>query len=193
MRTVDATLTAALAEGKGLPILRATLGHMDGTTHVTAQAIAYKLTGQTLDVEIDSPTILGDQDAIWLERGLLLNGTEYTITTGRFNIATQKALSNGRQQVHATLFPKAHYVDLAADGTYRDVLTAICTAYGKTAVFEDDAAAWLGYGFFPLGKTLILNDPNYIAHLLQQKWLLFFCDHGSEEVYFYGTERSMFG
>jgi hypothetical protein len=84
----------------------------------------------------------------------------------------------------AELFPTEYY---SADGydTYENVITAFCAAFGKTAVFRDPGAAWLGYRFYPWGKNITLNNANNFLNLLRQKYLIFACDNGGEEVLFY--------
>src|SRR5574341_847391 len=136
MRTVDATLLAALQAGSPKPLVTAYIGYTNGTVIATITTVyRYVLTGTTLEIELPYIGDLGsDQTAVWLKRGLTIAGTEYTITTGRFYIHSQDYLANSRQVVKAGLFPKQYYA-AAANDTYQNVISAFCTAFGKTAVF----------------------------------------------------------
>src|SRR5512142_461682 len=97
-RTVDATLTNALAAGTGIPYLRGYIGYADGTVLHADFVTRYKLTGSTLEFEMPySADDAGDQESIWLERGVTIAGTKYSVTTGRFRIHSQHYLPNGHQ------------------------------------------------------------------------------------------------
>ncbi len=184
MRTVDAALTAALAAGSGKPIAVAYIGYTDGIEIYHANAVNYKLSGLSLQVEIASTIDFGrDQQCVWLKRGLSIAGTDYTVTTGRFFIDTQEYIDGQHQRITGSLFPKQKYT-AAGDDTYENVINAFCTAYGKTAVYKA-ADAWRDYQFLPDGKQIIMNDANHFLNLLAQKYLIHACDHGDEEVLFY--------
>ena len=190
MRSVDATLAAALAAGNGRPIVKATIGKMDGTVIHTQEVVSYKLTARQLEFEMKYTTdIGGNQTAIWLERGVTLNGVDYTVTTGRFPIWSQTYLPNGRQHTVGGIFPKQYY-SAAGDASYQTVIAAICTAFGKTAVFKDGAAAWLAYQFLPDTTLLYLSDANDIFAMMRQKYLIFACDNGSEQILFYALDAA---
>src|SRR5512136_2806373 len=99
-RTIYATLTAALAAGTGIPFLKAYIGYSNGSVIWSGACLRYRLTGQTLELEVPYMDDLGGVSAsIWLERGLTIAGTNYTSTTGRFRILSQHYLPNGRQVV----------------------------------------------------------------------------------------------
>ncbi len=191
MRTIDAMLTAALAAGTGKPVIYGVIGYANGAVLAGTYLVSYKLTGDSLEFEIAyNADIGGDQECIWLERGLTIVGVNHTAITGRFYIHSQRYLPNGHQIVKGGLFPKQYYAAAGYD-TYQNVITAFCAHFGKTAVFRDPAAAWLAYKFFPAGKSIILNDANYMRALLQQKYLIFYCDNGNEEVLFYSCAGSL--
>ncbi len=185
-RVVNATLTAALAAGTGKPFLAVSTGDVDGNVYASATPIAYKLTGTELEVTAPLPDTFGDvaEKYVWLARGLTINGVSYYVNTSRFAIHRQVYSPHGLQTITARLFPKQYY-SAAGDLTYNQVITAFCTAFGKTAVFKDGAAAWLSYQFLPDGKQIIMNDANSFLAMLQQKYLIFAADGGSEQVLFY--------
>src|SRR5512138_3805084 len=167
MRTIDPVLIAALTSGTGTPYLMGCIGRTDGTLLSARPVTRYTLTGTALEFETCFTSDMGgSQTAMWLERGVTLGSTRYTLTTGRFCIHSQH-YSQGRMLAKGRLFPKSYYSALGHD-SYRNVITAFCAAFGKTAVFRDPAAAWLDYKFFPAGKSIVLNDANSFLALLRQ-------------------------
>src|SRR5512136_280039 len=137
MRTVDAELTAALAAGTGVPYVIGYIGYAGGAVKHSEAVYSYKLTGTTLEFWMPyHGDFASDQTHIWLERGVEINGTSYTITTGRFSIHSQEY----------------------GDDTYENVITAFCTAMNKTAVFRDPTQAWLDYQFMADGERIDLGD-----------------------------------
>lgn len=188
MRTLNAELLQALQAGTGKPIATVYIGYMVGNALYSKPAIRYKLTGTTLEAEIALTADLGgDQTAVWIKRGLQVAGTDYTITTGRFYIASQVYQEDGHQIITGTLFPKKKYT-AAGDVSYKTAIDAFCTAYNKTAVYRDPAAAWLNYQFLPDGKAITMNDASHFLNLLAQKFLIYCCDNGNEEVLFYSAD-----
>jgi hypothetical protein len=185
MRTVDAALTDALAKGHGRPILIGYIGYSNGSVKHSDQVLSYKLTGQTLEFKMPyAADFASDQTHCWLERGMTVGGVDYTITTGRFRILEQTYLEDGSQICRGALFPNQYY-SAAGDDTYENVITALCTAFGKTAVFKDDTQAWLDYQFLADGQYIEVTDANKVLQMLQQKRLITLCDNGDEEVLVY--------
>src|SRR5512143_1923425 len=127
MRSVNATLAAALAAGTGTPYMRAYFTYADGSAYFDVPAIAYKLTGSELEVETAMTADLGGVQAmIYLDRGLTINGTTYKMATSRFHLRNQAYTTNGRQIATGSLFPTQYY-SAAGDDTYQNVITAFCT------------------------------------------------------------------
>lgn len=188
MRSIDATLLAALQTGTGKPYATVSVGYMVGNAIYSKPAIRYKLTGTTIEAEIAyTADIGGDQTALWLTRGLTIAATDYPVTTGRFYISSQTYQEDGHQIITGSLFPKQKYT---ADGakSYTEVIHDFCTAYGKDDAYIDDTQAWLDYQFLPDGKTIVMNDANHFLNLLAQKYLIFCCDAGDNDVRFYSAD-----
>ena len=99
------------------------------------------------------------KEIIFTASSMMAEGTTYTVTTGRFWIWEEEYLPNKVTRFKGCIVPPSYY-SAAGDDTYENVITAFCTAFGKTAVFKDPAADWLAYQFFPTGKSVILNDAN---------------------------------
>ena len=189
MRTVDATLLAALQSGAPLPYLKAYVGYANGTvknSHTNVRA--YRLTGTTLEFWIPSVTNYGsDQECIWLERGLQIAGTNYTITTGRFFIWEEEYLPDSVTRFKGAIVPPEYYSD-PGDVTYHVAIDTFFTEYGKTVTFLDPAEAWLGYQFLPDGQMIIMNNAIRFFNLLHQKRLIRVCDNGGEDVRVYSAD-----
>src|SRR4030042_4572930 len=111
MRTIDATLLAALQAGDPKPYIKAYLGYEDGSVKGSYTKVPfYRLTGTSLEFIITTKASLGsDQETIWLERGVTIAGTNYTVTTGRFFITEEEYLDNQFARYKGTLFPPRYY------------------------------------------------------------------------------------
>ena len=171
MFTVNATLTAALAAGTGKPFIKAYVGYSNGTVKNShTNCWGYRLTGQTLEFWIPSiANLASDQERIWLERGLTIAGTDYTVTTGRFWIWEEEYLPNRVTRFKGGLVPRQYYSDALTVDDYETVIDAFFTAFGKTTTYKDAAEAWLAYQFMPNPTTLTMTDAPYMLDLLAQK------------------------
>ena len=189
MRTVDAALTAALAAGHGKPFFKAYVGYSNGTVKNShTNLIAYKLTGTTLDLWIPSVgNIASDQEQIWLERGLTIAGTDYTLTTGRFWIWDEEYLPERVTHYRGGIVPNEYY-SAAGDVSYETAIDAFFTAFGKTTTYKDDTEAWLDYQFLPDGQSVLMNRAIRFLNQLQQKRLIGVCDNGAEDVRIYSAD-----
>jgi len=189
MRTVDATLLAALQAGSPTPYLKAYVGYSNGTVKTSHTDVwAYRLTGSTLEFWIPSiVNFASDQECIWLERGLILAGTTYTITTSRFWIWEEEYLPNRVARYKGGLVPNKYYTD-AGDDTYENVIDAFFANYGKTTTYKNPAEAWLGYQFLPAGQNIITNRAPTFLNLAHQKRLISACDNGGQDVRIYSAD-----
>jgi hypothetical protein len=189
MRTVDAALTAALSAGNPTPYLKAYVGYTNGTVKNShTNVVRYTLTGTSLEFVIPYDNIFAsDQESIWLERGVTIAGTTYSVTTGRFFIAEEEYLPGGFTRYKGFIFPHKYYSD-TGDATYESVIDAFCTEWGKTASFKNEAEAWLDYDFLPTGQVIIVNSAMRFLNMLQQKRLIQCCDNGGEDIRFYSAD-----
>lgn len=181
MRTIDATLKAALATGSFNAYIKGV-----GTTEF--DLTKYKLTATSFEFETEELSTIGSPAQVKLKRGVTINGVNYTLTSSLFYISERQVInyqtSNFHHKVKADLFPKS-YTNLAGDDTYQNVITAFCTAFGKTAVFDQPAADVWGFQFLATGKNFTTNNAQTFLNLLRQKYFIFACDNGSEQVLFY--------
>ena len=52
-------------------------------------------------------------------------------------------------------------------------------------MFLDGAAAWLSWQYYPTGRMLTLNNAQTFFQQLKQKYFIFACDNGSDQILFY--------
>ena len=189
-RTLDATLKAALESGSFNAFIRLKL------RQAVALVKKYKLTPTTLEVNYENITTgtgTGVDNTIALERGVTIGGINYTLQTSiMFIISTTVEVGPGipfNWKVKAALFPNRYY-SAPADDTYQNVITAFCAFFGKTAVFDQPSAALWQYQFFPDGKAYTTNNALSFLNLLKQKFFIFACDNGNNEVLFFQGMRN---
>ncbi len=152
----------------------------------TAQPIGYKLDDLELVATVQVPDFLDlpfYRTVIKLTRGITIGSLNYTISTSDFFIINSTWDGNF-QTFNCHLFPRSYYT-APGDLTYSQVITAYCESFGKTAAFLEPAAAWLDWQFLPDGKTLTLNFSQQFFTMLKQKYFIFACDNGGNEVLFY--------
>src|SRR5512140_1689918 len=141
-RTLDPILKAALDSGAFNAYIKAV--YYSGGVGTEVNVLKYRLTGTELEVDTDN--FIGSiyPAYIAMRRGVVIDGTPVTLDTSKFFIGRRDfELFEGtkrRISIHATLFPE-NRITLAGDDTYRNVITAFCTVFSKTAVFENSTAA----------------------------------------------------
>jgi hypothetical protein len=52
-------------------------------------------------------------------------------------------------------------------------------------VFLDGATAWLSWQYYPTGRMLTLNNAQTFFQQLKQKYFIFACDNGNDQILFY--------
>lgn len=190
-RTIDPILKTAADNGLAGDAFMIGYIYVGNSLVNTGEITKYKLTGTTLEYTMYTGGLINDDaDRMSLSRGLTIAGIQYPVTTSKFFIRKKQILENGLTNFEGTIFPKTR-IEIAADDTYENVITAFCTAvdfYGKTAVFNEPSADWLDYQFYPAGKYLLLNDAQNFLNVLAQKYFIFACDNGNEEILFYTPE-----
>jgi hypothetical protein len=182
-RVLDATLLAAMNSGDFDAYLYVHLLDETKTILYTAQAMSFTLTGTELIATFQSDGIYDDYTYISIERGVVVLGVKNTITTSAFS-PEESSWKAGIQTVLANLIPKKAYT-AAGDTTYSTVITAFCTYFGFTPIFDKPTAAWLDYQFLPDGKSIILNNANAFLNLLKQKYFIYAADAGNENILFF--------
>lgn len=179
-RTLNATLKAALESGS----FNAYIQMKWGVNY--SDVLKYKLTGTTLEAEVNP--MYGSPDTVQLVRGVTIAGVEYSLTTSKFYVIEREVQSfqstSFDGKFKAQLFPK-EYISIAGDDTYENVITAFCTAFGKTAVFDQPSAAIWQANFFPSGKNYTSNNAFSFLNVLAQKYFIYACDYGDEKVLFF--------
>jgi hypothetical protein len=191
MRTINATLKAALASGSFDFYVRLSI-YYDGAYSTYKEVLGYKLTGTELEV-----TCIGlipasntpDQVQLVLTRGIHLDGSDYYLQTGKFTpVKGQVRYADNigfiTSTIQASLVPPKK-MTLDGDVTYAEIIDAFCDEIGKTAVLYRDTDDYWGYQFLPDGRDLITNNAQSFLTLLRQKYFIFARDNGDEEIFFY--------
>lgn len=187
MRSLDATLLTAIDAGNYDPYFLVTI--QDKYTlnnYVQAQPIGYKLSDLEFEVTVRMPAFLDVptyRTSVYLERGVSIAGSHYVLKTSNFSIITSTWDGNF-QTFYCHLIPKSHYVG-PANQNYQGAISIFCSTFNKTAVFLDAAAAWLNYSFLPTNKQVVLNNAQAFFALLRQKYFIFACDNGNDQILFY--------
>ena len=118
-----------------------------------------------------------------LERGALVEGTEYLLQSGLYFVRAFVE-KDSRAELEGSSYPDVK-VSLAADGTYQEVIEAFCASIGKEAVFADPTAIWLGYPFQADGDVLVLNRAERFEQVLRQKFLILCHEPEPKKLHFY--------
>jgi photosystem II stability/assembly factor-like uncharacterized protein len=185
-RTLDPALESALDTQSGDAYFLCTITNsVTSAVTFSGQATGYKLKPLelTITVETDSYIDVSADDRLVLSRGLILSGVTYAVDTSSFYII-DSYWTGSFQTFNCHLVPVKYYTASGYD-TYENVISAFCTNFGKTAVFKDPAAAWLAYKFFPSGRSIAVNNAHKFFNLLRQKYFIFACDNGNDEILFY--------
>ena len=188
-RTLSATLTTALDSGNYTFYSLLTVKEVGFAVIRTAQPVSFKLSGIEMDVKysaLDHDVYDGfsypEDLSFMLTRGVTIAGVNYTIDSSYY-FGVSSEWDGVFETIHASMLPNTKY-SVAGDGTYKAVLDAICVANGKTAVYKNPTAAWLSYQFLPTGKTLDMNRASNLLNLIKQKYLIYACDNGSDQILF---------
>ncbi|MBI5297950.1 MAG: WD40 repeat domain-containing protein [Chloroflexi bacterium] len=198
MREVDETLLDGLAAGQGVAIKR---------VHTWADLAAYKAGPTAPEASWDvvkfdifstsakcvlvssNDYTVSDFTVFSIVRGLVLGGVEYTIESGVYFVR-KFVERDARIELEGSSYPDEK-ISLTADGTYLQVIEAFCTAIGKTAVFDDPAAAWLGYQFMATGESLVMNRAERFEQIIRQKYLILCYERSPLEMVFYSPVEGL--
>lgn len=149
--------------------------------------IAYSYDGINLKITSER---MPDSDFFYmsLRRGLTISGVNYYAETNNFSVVTVKSHPNGTYTYEAKLFPRRR-VSVPGDQSYRDVISAVCTELGYTAVFKDPTEDFWDYQFFPDGRTMSVNNAEQFLILLKSKYFIYACDNGPGEILFFAARE----
>ncbi|HVM72865.1 MAG TPA: hypothetical protein VMT91_13970 [Anaerolineales bacterium] len=187
MRLLDPPLSSAMDSGNYDPYFLVTIkDKYNGNLILSASPVGYELGDLELTVTVQMAAYLDVpfyRTSLVLTRGVTIAGSVYTLSTSNFTII--KSTWDGNfQTFKCHLIPRVHY-SAPGDVTYQTLITNFCAAFGKTAVFLQPGAAWLSYQFLPTGKTMTLNNAQTLFQQLKQKYFIFACDNGSDQILFY--------
>ena len=182
MRTFAADVQAAFDSGNFTPIIRA-WGSDEGVPTVALQVTYFRLHGIEAEVRIVGD--LGGYNLI-LERGLVIAGVETTIFSTEF-VPYETSKTRGITTIKANILTKSVFSH-TGNVTYQTLLTYLASFnQWATARYKPVAPTWLGYKFFPVGKTVSLNNVFSILNLLHQKYFIFATDGDNGTILFYSA------
>jgi len=121
-----------------------------------------------------------------IERGLRIEGTEYTVKSGLFFVEDYKE-DYGKIFISGSSYPNKK-ISITGDGTYEEVIDAFASAIGKTASFKSETQNFLDYQFLETGKTLVLNKAKAFESLLRRKYTLLVYEESPGSLVFYNQD-----
>lgn len=188
-RTLDATLDSALTSESFEAYFLITVREVGFSILETATPTKFKLSGINLTAtwpRLSGTIYDGFERPSDLEfkitRGVTIAGVNYTIDSSYY-FGTSQIWDGIYQTVNACMLPDLKYT-AAGDVTYETLLDDLCGNYGKTAIYKSPGEDWQSYQFLGTGKILNLNRSNNIINMLKQKYLIFACDNGNDEILF---------
>lgn len=189
MRTIAAPLAAALASGSYEPYIKVTfknalLRNPDGTFYEgfgpsphTTDVLKFWLTDEETEITIEkwknSPNNYG---RFYISRGAIINGTPSYIDSGYF-YAREIRYDGRLVTIKGSIYPQDYAVS-STQTTYQTIIEDILDKMFTDATYENPAATWLSYQFYPTGKYLNLNQVERLTQILKQKYFIFFCQNG---------------
>jgi hypothetical protein len=191
--TLDPIFKAALDNGTGKPIIRAIL-LMGFSEEQSADLLSYKLDGMELTATVANVPYYYQISAIQIERGLLIDGVEYTTKTSWFYVDSA-TMQNGLIACHAHLF---YHKKIRAVNGYQTTATVLTQSLAQTALTAHLPAltptfplkntgvyTWFrGIKFMPTGSLVSINSDS-LPNLLAQKYFatMRHADGGKVNVY----------
>lgn len=192
MRTLDATLQAAMDSGDFDPIVRAAILDPDDYSVVSYLDLAYyKINGVEIDIEFyDASNSF--PDTVSLERGALINGTEYTIFSGIYHLDNTYKVSRGHYICSGSIVEPVA-VNVLGDVSYHTLIDSVMAVGAPlvTPVFKTPAAAWLGYQFFADGLRYATGNIYVFFALLKQKYCIHATDNGINSLLFFSAADTL--
>jgi hypothetical protein len=188
-RTLDAALLAAMNAGGFTPWFYIQL--LDAANTVlfdTDEVTGFEINSLSCKVSFHDPTHIATYHHFRILRGVKIAGVPNYIRTSNMYPFSDRS-ENRIRTIAGHVFPNTYY-STPADVTYREIIGTVCTAMGLANIFEDDAAAWLDYQFYPTGRTFILNNVKQFFTILRQKYLIFATDTGIDQLYFYQAKAT---
>jgi len=186
-RTLDPVLQSGLENNSGSPIIRAHFARSDAATFTSSEILYYKLSNLKLEIKL-APfefDIAPDTTYIQIERGLLVDGVEYTESSSWYIVRTIEIDYYGIM-LEGHLFSLNNILisgDLAFN-TFFDAFVAQTDVPHHTNIvsYLTDAEWWKTIQFLPNGTTLVLTDPYHIVAMLKKKYLVALFDIGENKV-----------
>lgn len=184
-RTIDSTLQTKMAEKNFFPFAKITI-EVDPPTFKTYECLEFNLTGTFLKAKYKttSENQFGGYK-FYITRGIIIQGIEYSLETSIFHTTLVHSEENEITTIEGGIFPSFQYINISGDSSYETTINNFCTAINKTYTLKYPTRTPWSQQFFETGKSLVLNNPMKFLSLLQQKYVVFACDNGNDEIRFF--------
>jgi hypothetical protein len=176
-RTLTPELSNALDNQTIDPVIRGWFSD-DQVRTTEAAILKYKIHHTSLEADIYCPTTLPGSE-LAIERGVKVNGTEYTVSTLAFTIQSVKRVKD-IVTVYGELGVIDTYYTASGDVSYKtaiDTWLGSVSPQGFTGTYKKPTAAWLNYQFLPDGRNIVCNNALAYIPLLRQKYLIYITDY----------------
>jgi hypothetical protein len=188
-KTLPAALTTVMDAGVFDPYLKVQLFSEDPDAPVTVDVLSFKITDVTAECVIPYAIPYLSNACFRIVRGAVIAGTPSTIHTIWYVITSMRSGPQGIKLEGHALPPQYNSFDGCI--WYMDVIDKICGNLGwmvdKTVTYENPAAAWLSYLFYPDGRNLTMTNMQAFFNLLAQKYLIFPAENCTGLFFFQAT------
>lgn len=186
-RTLDPILQAGLENNAGSPIIRVHIARNDAGTFTSNEVLYYKLSNLKVEIKL-APfefSMAAGFSYVQIERGLLIDGVEYTVFSSWYIVRTI-GITSYETTIEAHLF-SINNISTPGDVATNTVLAAIITQtdvahHTNTISWLANAEWWKTIQFLPTGRQLILDKADHIISLMRQKYLIVMFDIGENKV-----------
>jgi len=189
-RTIDATLETALANGAYNAYFKAHFWFNGAITFTMENIVEYKLTGDSLTIKGVYKYGTDDYDQlseVALERGIIINGITYGITTSKFKI--KKAYFDGDfLNIEADLLGFEKF-SRAGDVSWTTLLTDFFSNYGFSVTRKDTSESFWSNQVLPAGRIFTVNKGQQIKTFIKQKAFMGFADNGNQDVIIFAIKE----
>ena len=196
MRTINATLKAAMAKYSGQPVVRFYQQALNGSDQHIYNVIGYELKGLDLHVRVKATDFVAPSSLTgYLTRGLLINGVEYLMPTNYYAIIDIE-LNDSFAIFHCNILNNLP-INQAADVIVSSLLTTLKVLHFQslTPIYNTDyTEAWTGYKYENTGVSLALANSRLLVNSLKQKYCCYISAHNdvsagasTQEIKFFST------
>lgn len=112
----------------------------------------------------------------FLERGVIVNGTVYSIKSSVF-YAHQVVIEKELVTLYGELLPMTK-LSLAPNLTYAQVLAYVDDYMPNGLIGYESDYTWKTYQFYPTGRSIVFSQMNHCWNIFRSKYAIFFTEKG---------------